>query len=458
MEGREPAGGERDAEPEVHGDGDGQHDPGAHAAMVPCDVSPAQRRLRLAAGVLALVGAAALFGKAFVVDYWGYDASDLEPIVVGGVLLERGQADHLYDHDPAYFNHLTSPPHLVAARELGVRSEPRPFVMAPAVAVAARPLTGVSYVVLGRVLLIANLLAALAALWLLDRHFRLGLATPHGAAAALLFLHQFEPMRSAAELGQTTPLVFLAITLAFVLDARDRQVGAGLALAFATALKLTPGLLIVPLVLGRRWRALAAFAAAMAVVLLAGVIGAGLAATGTWLSRMLELSGQSFPAFNNQSLGAFLLRFERPMQEIFSWKLFALAPAYRIAAFALLAAGIAASAWIQRRGAPDARRDQVWSIAVVLLLVVPSISWNHYFLYALIPAACAWRHGGSKVLAVAGLALMWRGFGLGSNLFFHGNLLVSGCFLGLTLVAAALVAPAPTIAATNRAPAGTVEG
>ena len=389
-------------------------------------------------GVLALLGASVLFGKAFVVDYWDYAASDLEPIVVGGVLLERGQADHLYDHDRAWFNRLDSEPHVTAARELGVRSDPRPFVMPPAIAVVAQPVTGASYVALGRMLLIVNLLSVLAAIVLLDRHFGLRLLNPLGVAAMLVFLHQFEPMRAAAELGQTTPLVLLAIAGAFVLDARDRQIGAGVALAFATALKLTPGLLIVPLIIARRWRALVAFGAATAAMLVVGLIGAGGAATGTWIERMLELSKQSFPAFNNQSLGSFLLRFERPMQEMFSWKLFNLAPAYRIASFALLAAGIAACVWIQRRVREDVRRDLIWSVCIVLVLAVPSISWNHYYLYMLLPAACVLRHRGPVLLVVAGFAMMWRQFGLGSNLFIHGNLLVAGCFLGLVLIAAAL--------------------
>jgi alpha-1,2-mannosyltransferase len=405
-------------------------------------VGLALRRLRLAAGVLALLGAAVLFAKAFVVDYWDYDASDLEPIVVGGMLLERGQADHLYDHDRRAFNRLDSEPHVAAARELGIRSDARPYVMPPAIAVVAQPFTGVSYGVLGRLLLIANLLAALAAILLLDRHFGLGLATPLGGAAVLVFLHQLEPMRAAAELGQTTPLVLLAIVGAFVLDARDRQIGAGLALAFATTVKLTPGLLIVPLIVARRWRALTAFAAATVAMLVIGLIGAGASTTGTWIERMAELSMQSFPAFNNQSLGGFLLRFERPMTEIFSWKLFTLAPAYRIGSFALLAAGIAACVWIQRRVRPEVRRDLMWSVCIVLVLAVPSISWNHYYLYLLLPAACVMRHRGPVLLVVAGLAMMWRQFGLGSNLFIHGNLLVSGCFLGLVLIAAALASVA----------------
>ncbi|HEY5950371.1 MAG TPA: glycosyltransferase family 87 protein [Kofleriaceae bacterium] len=390
--------------------------------------------------MLVLLGACALFAKAFIVDYWRYDASDLEPIVVGGMLLDRGQADHLYDHDKAFFNRLDSEPHVTAASELGIRSDPRPYVMPPAIAVVARPLTGVSYVVLGRALLLANLLAALGAILLLDRHFRLRLATPLGGAAVLVFLHQLEPMRAAAELGQTTPLVLLAIVGAFVLDARDRQVGAGLALAFATALKLTPALLVVPLLVARRWRAVAAFAAATGAMLAVGLIGVGATATGTWIERMAELSMQSFPAFNNQSLGGFLLRFERPMQEIFSWKLFTLAPAYRIASLAVLASGVAACVWIQRRVRHEVRRDLIWSVCIVLVLAVPSISWNHYYLYILLPAACVIRHRGPLLLVAAGLAMMWRQFGLGSNLFIHGNLLVSGCFLGLVLIAAALAA------------------
>jgi hypothetical protein len=60
----------------------------------------------------------------------------------------------------------------------------------------------------------------------------------------------------------------------------------------------------------------------------------------------------------------------------------------------------------------------------------------------LLPAACVVRHRGPVLLVVAGLAMMWRQFGLGSNLFIHGNLLVSGCFLGLVLIAAALASVA----------------
>jgi hypothetical protein len=397
--------------------------------------------VRHALGVLALLGAAVLFGRAYLVDYWGYDASDLEPIVVSGVLLDHGQADHLYDHDREHFNQIDSAPHTEAARALGVRSEPRPFVMMPAVAVGARAVTGVRYDVLGRALLIANVLAVLAAFWLLDIHFRLRLATWFGAAAALVFLHQFEPMRSSAELGQTTPLVFLAIVGALVLDARERPIGAGLCLAFAIVLKLTPALLIVGFLVRRRWRAAGACVAAVAAVMLIGVIGAGPSATGTWLGRMLELSGQSFPAFNNQSIGAFLLRFERPMKEIFSWKLFHLAPAYRLVSLAVAAAGVAYAVWLHRRGA---HADLVWSVLIVLVLAVPSISWNHYYLYALWPAATILRHRRAGqgalpiVMVVVGLGFMWRGFGLGSNLFFHGNLLVDGCLLGLAFLAAAL--------------------
>jgi hypothetical protein len=414
-------------------------------------VGLALRRLRLAAGVLALLGAGALFVKAFVVDYWDYDASDLEPIVVGGLLLERGQADHLYDHDRHFYNRLESEPHVAAARDLGVRSDARPYVMPPAIAVVAEPVTGVSYDVLGKLLLIANLLSVLGAIFLLDRHFHLRLATPLGGAAVFVFLHQLEPMRAAVELGQTTPLVLLAIVGAFVLDARDRQVSAGLALAFATALKLTPGLFIVPLIIARRWRAVAAFGAATVAMLAIGLIGASATATGTWLGRMVELSAQSFPAFNNQSLGGFLLRFERPMQEMFSWKLFTLAPVYRIASFVLLGAGIAACVWIKRRVRAELRRDLIWSVCAVLVLAVPSISWNHYYLYILLPVACVIRHRGPVLLVAAGLALMWRQFGLGSNLFIHGNLLVSGCFLGLVLIAAALVSVTTANCDTSRA-------
>jgi hypothetical protein len=91
-------------------------------------------RVRAVSGWLALAAATALFVRAYVVDYWGYDASDLAPIAVAGALVADGQAAHLYDHDASVFNELSSPAHVERHHRLGYASDPRPFVMPPLVA------------------------------------------------------------------------------------------------------------------------------------------------------------------------------------------------------------------------------------------------------------------------------------------------------------------------------------
>src|SRR5262249_16505341 len=75
-----------------------------------------------------------------------------------------------------------------------------------------------------------------------------------------------------------------------------------------------------------------------------GVAVVGISTHVAFARRMIELSGQGFAAFNNQSIAAFLLRFELLFPAVFEWRMYHLALAYRIVSVVVLMGGVA-GAW-----------------------------------------------------------------------------------------------------------------
>ena len=67
---------------------------------------------------------------------------------------------------------------------------------------------------------------------------------PLGWAAVLFLLCFFEPVRYGFWLGQTTALIFPLVVGAVVLQRRQRMLAAGLAVAVAVFIKLTPVVLV----------------------------------------------------------------------------------------------------------------------------------------------------------------------------------------------------------------------
>jgi hypothetical protein len=405
-------------------------------------------RVSQVAGIAAALVAATLLIRSTVVRLWDYDASDFAPLYLAGAVVAAGDVDHLYDHHASRFNELESEAYDRAARDARYRGDMRPFVQPPWVAAVARPLTLAPFDVVGRALLIANVLAVLLGIALLDRELQLGMLRPWPATAMLLLLHEFEPVRTSTELGQTTPLVFLALVLVWVLDRRERQVAAGLVLASVAAFKLAPALLVAAFLLRKRMRAVYAFAAGGASLALAGLVFVGWSASTTFAARVIELSGQSFPAFNNQSVAGFVLRFQYPSDNTLSWRLYRLAPLHTLLSLAVLAGGVACAWYCWRRARREHRDGLLYGMLIVVMLLVPSISWNHYYIYALIPAAAAWRARTPDnavpvgILLAVGLCLMLRYFGLGSWRSLHGNVFMSAYVVGAVLIFGAMVSVA----------------
>ena len=128
------------------------------------------------------------------------------------------------------------------------------------------------------------------------------------AAAAGALLIVSTPFGQAIRAGQASIPVLLLVVLFGRGLWRRREVEAGIWLALATGIKLFPVLFVPYLVITRRWRALASFAAAGAALLAFSVAVAGVDAHVRFYHLMQVYMGYSTTLVSNQSITGFLFR------------------------------------------------------------------------------------------------------------------------------------------------------
>jgi alpha-1,2-mannosyltransferase len=196
------------------------------------------------------------------------------------------------------------------------------------------------------------------------------------------------PMRMTFWLGQINAFVALPIMVDVVLLARHRR-RAGMGIGLATALKVTPGLLIVWLALSGRWtaarNAVVAFAAATIVAAAIEPRGTREYFTDVLFATESVAGGTNDPW--NGSLRHFIWKLELP-------------GALQSVVWLVCAAGIAGVAvW----AAVQLDRRDEWLAAVALVMtatyVVSPISWTHH-MWFVIPALAALATSGIRALQV----------------------------------------------------------
>ncbi|BCJ57851.1 glycosyltransferase family 87 protein [Micromonospora endophytica] len=208
--------------------------------------------------------------------------------------------------------------------------------------------------------------------WLLDPvSRRAGWTRWFAFAVALCLTAAFEPMRETINFGQVnTLLLFLvAVDLLRLLPGHSRWAGIGIGLA--TAIKLTPGIFIVYLlVTGRIRAAFTAIGAATA----ATVLAAGLfpdASREFWTTALWNTGRVGELAFvSNQSLRGVVARLDPESPSTLAW-------------LTLVAATVAL--WVWRSRVAVAAGDEASGLALtgaVMCLVSP-VTWVHHLVWLL---------------------------------------------------------------------------
>ena len=212
-----------------------------------------------------------------------------------------------------------------------------------------------------------------------------GLARDDGIMAWMLaaLALMYPPIREHFYFAQSQILILLMVALAARAMERDEDRAAGMLLAFATLLRVFPGLLAGYLMVRRRWRTLGYMALGLAIGAAATLALAGVSPSLGFVGRLNFLTSEHWTyRYSNIALGSFVSR-------LFGYG-FGVSPSARLdlvrrfAASASRAGLLALTVWATRspgRG-QDRRALSLWIVAMIML---SPTAWFHYLVLLLMP-------------------------------------------------------------------------
>ena len=333
-----------------------------------------------------------------------YGNADLVPLVIAGRLVANGQADHLYARDTVHYNVVNDDAFAATATDLGSAFAPTPFVYPPIVAWILAPTASMSFEAIARNWFLVSLFVFGLVIWLTLTMYLPEWNRPVTWGAILLFACIFEPLRYSFSLGQNTLAILTATLGALYFEHRRTPWIAGVLLAMAVFIKLTPLIVVVPWLWRGAWRAVAWTCAALVGLATLSVLVAGWSLNAAYVARLREIGGSIVLAYNNVSLQPTMSRFFAPEQASQDWRIYEPYSGGVTLALAILliaAAAAAASMFRTDRRDPHSHR-RAEGFAILTILIAPNIAWTHYFVL-LIPVAAiviATRPVGSRFASI----------------------------------------------------------
>lgn len=332
--------------------------------------------------------------------FWNSGFSDLAPIYVGCKLLATKQNAHLYALDIHQFN-VSDSVWIAEWHRNGYSYAPPPFVQTPLLPWTLQPACmNESFLWFAHAITVLSLACVAVILWMICSRWAPRLLAPVPMATICAVLASWDPFRYAFHLGQLHVLFFgLALCALILVDKTDglvqpswtRAAIAGLLLALATSVKITPGFLVLYWLARRQWRAISCFALSMLVLLEAARLIAGPTLMHSFWQTLQVMSNTVFVAYNNQSLAAWLVGSQVPREEIQQWHLIPLSMPLRLISTCLVASCCAFGGVMDlriKRRSPDAAPYGA-AFALCAATAFPSLSWSHYAVLLMIPFVLA---------------------------------------------------------------------
>jgi alpha-1,2-mannosyltransferase len=271
------------------------------------------------------------------------------------------------------------------------------FTYPPFAALTMLPMALVSWPV---AVVIGAILTIVATVWLMrtllapmiERH-RL---TPwFTLAIALCLLAVYEPFRETFLFGQVNMLLLALVAFDLLFLVARRSHWAGVAIGLATAIKLTPGIFLIYLLVTKRWRAaIVAGATAAGATLFAAAVAPD-ASREFWTSALWDTERVGALSFvSNQSLQGVAARLDPTHPSKLLWL--------------VLAAGLV-TLWIVRvrrlQTAPRAR-DEVLGLALtgIVGVLLSPVTWIHHLVWAIPAFVLIVERGGTGRRVFAGVA------------------------------------------------------
>jgi hypothetical protein len=337
---------------------------------------------------------------------------DLVPLLAAARLVATGETAHLYSQNPRFYNETGDPVFARAARDAGAWVESTPYVYPPLVAVALQPISNVPMATVLRIWTAFSVLLVALSLYLIVRVYSPDWNPLLWTGVLLVASSVFEPVRYGLWLSQATALIVPLVVGAVACERRGRHRLAGAMLALAVFIKLTPAVLVLTWAWRGPRRALAWCCGTLFVLWGLSYAAVGTAANLAYLERVRSIGHIALASFNSHS---FLSVFCRLFDRTDAWRDWRIlepggltTAAAAVAALVVLGPCAAAVARLPRETRAWRPCAEAWAYLAMLLL--PGISWSHYFVF-LVP-----------VMMV--VAVHWPGAGVRAP----GWLVVAGAF------------------------------
>jgi len=246
------------------------------------------------------------------------------------------------------------------------------FTYPPVAALLMTPMGLLSYPAV-LVISLAAIMAAGAVFVYLVLRERIRLPRPlmlGAAGVATAFAFTLEPFRQTLSFGQINIYLGLLVLLDLLVLGRRGSRWTGVGIGLATAIKLTPGIFIVYLLVVGRWRAAAT---AIGTVIAANLISLIIAPAETWkyfTSLMWQTSRVGFLDTSvNQSINGLIARLDAPFAPSrLPWLLLALAAAV-------------IGLWRARRAALGGDELAGLTLAGLVGVLISPVSWVHHIIW-----------------------------------------------------------------------------
>ena len=266
------------------------------------------------------------------------------------------------------------------------------FVNMPILVWPFVPLLAFGYAGAGWAFLAIGLAGVVAAWWLL---LRIADPATHTAPIlAFLFLVNGPLVNSLRE-GNSTHIVLVLLVLAMTAWRAGWLFATGLILGLAALIKIPLLLFGVYFLLRGKWRVVSGGAAMIAIAFLLSLAVHGFEVNRAWFDgNILAYIGRVIPAFNVQSIDAFLMRLSTGPDALFDWAAHEPTSTHRVARWLLFIGLFGGVFWLMRGAhpGPELRPNDIsgrdyleYCVILVLAVVASPVSWSHYYLLMLLP-------------------------------------------------------------------------
>jgi hypothetical protein len=341
--------------------------------------APARQRL-------ALIGVFAAWVAAGCAIYAAQDrGSDLVPLIIAARLAWRGLDTALYARSAESLR-VDDPAWLEEAAAIGYDGLLYPFMYPPLVAHALAPLAPLDFTTLRAVAAVLEVAALAAAIGLAAWQWNRDWLRPWPLFLIFLGLALSVPVYTGSAAMNVQPLVVLIAVVAMVASQRDRPALAGIALALAALVKITPAALVLYWLASKRHAAAAWFAGAFAGLMATGVAVAGVDAHLRFFESLVALTRSFVPIPWNQGLPVLLYSFGAELVGVETMRLVAV-PQWISLANAVAAIGALGAVVFGARRHRDTPVADAAGMAAALLIVTmtSTVAWSHYYAFLAIP-------------------------------------------------------------------------